>query len=157
MKGKNVLLLSTNDSKGAGDAIVKIAEILISMSFNVCMVVQEKSGNEDFVKRIPKGTYMVQNFSKRIFNRLKHIIIKEKPLDINNKYLFLSQNESNNNINVKLFLNKIDFVPPKEIIKQWESDYTAMQENMIYGKSESFKKLIENIVDLRERFRKIKI
>lgn len=53
--------------------------------------------------------------------------------------------------------NKIDFVPPKEIIKQWESDYIAMQENMIYGKSESFEKLIENIVELRERFRKIEI
>lgn len=53
--------------------------------------------------------------------------------------------------------DKIDFVPPKEIIKQWESDYVAMQENMIYGNSKSFEELIKNIVELRERFRKMTI
>lgn len=53
--------------------------------------------------------------------------------------------------------DKIDFVPPNEIIKQWESDYVAMQENMIYGNSKSFEELIKNIVELRERFRKMTI
>ncbi|PCI93608.1 MAG: hypothetical protein COB15_16110 [Flavobacteriales bacterium] len=52
---------------------------------------------------------------------------------------------------------KIDFVPPNGIIKQWKSDYVAMQENMIYGESESFENLIKNIEELKERFRKIGI
>jgi predicted nucleotidyltransferase component of viral defense system len=53
--------------------------------------------------------------------------------------------------------DKIDFVPPQEVIKRWEADYSAMQESMIYGESKNFKALITNIEKLRERFRNIKL
>ncbi|MBU4487034.1 MAG: nucleotidyl transferase AbiEii/AbiGii toxin family protein [Candidatus Delongbacteria bacterium] len=53
--------------------------------------------------------------------------------------------------------DKIDFVPPDSILKMWESDYQAMQESMIFGKSKSFKLLIGSIEDLRDRFRKINL
>lgn len=52
---------------------------------------------------------------------------------------------------------RIDFVPPKNIIKKLEADYVAMQESMIYGDSKSFEELIASIEKLKERFRKIEI
>ena len=51
--------------------------------------------------------------------------------------------------------DKIDFVPPAFVIKEWEEDYKIMQENMIYGESLSFKSLIERMKELQYRFRKI--
>lgn len=53
--------------------------------------------------------------------------------------------------------DKIDFVPPKDIIKKWEADYIAMQESIIYGESKSFEELIASMEKLKERFRKIDI
>lgn len=46
----------------------------------------------------------------------------------------------------------IRFVPPDSTLKDWEKDYLLMQENMIYGESLSFKKLIERIRELNDRF-----
>lgn len=51
----------------------------------------------------------------------------------------------------------ISFVPPVEVISKWKEDYEFMQKNMIYGKSLAFNKLIEQITELNERFRKIDI
>lgn len=49
----------------------------------------------------------------------------------------------------------INFIPPKEQLNEWETDYKAMQENMIYGKSPAFKDLIENLELLLKRFRNL--
>lgn len=46
----------------------------------------------------------------------------------------------------------IVLIPPKKVIKNWESDYHAMQEQMVYGKSLSFPELIERMRELEERF-----
>ena len=50
----------------------------------------------------------------------------------------------------------IDFVPPEIILKEYKRDYNSMQESMIYGESPSFESLIERIIELRSRFRKVK-
>jgi len=50
----------------------------------------------------------------------------------------------------------IDFVPPEIILKEYKRDYNSMQESMIYGESLSFESLIERIIELRSRFRKVK-
>jgi predicted nucleotidyltransferase component of viral defense system len=52
--------------------------------------------------------------------------------------------------------DKINFVPPLNVIDLWKADYESMQKNMIYGSSLSFDKLIERIKELNERFRKMK-
>ena len=49
----------------------------------------------------------------------------------------------------------IRFVPPDSVLKDWGKDYLLMQENMIYGESLSFKKLIERISELNVRFNSI--
>lgn len=46
----------------------------------------------------------------------------------------------------------ISFVPPDSVLKDWEKDYLLMQENMIYGKSLSFKELMERIRKFNVRF-----
>jgi hypothetical protein len=49
----------------------------------------------------------------------------------------------------------ISFVPPDSALKNWEKDYLLMQENMIYGKSLSFKELIKRIRELNVRFNSV--
>ncbi|HLN20928.1 MAG TPA: nucleotidyl transferase AbiEii/AbiGii toxin family protein [Bacteroidales bacterium] len=50
---------------------------------------------------------------------------------------------------------RIDFVPPENIIKEYEKDYRGMRESMIYGDSLPFDELIERIKELRSRVRAI--
>jgi len=51
--------------------------------------------------------------------------------------------------------DKINFIPPDELIKKFDADYADMQENMIYGESLPFYKLIERLKELQNRFRNI--
>jgi hypothetical protein len=51
--------------------------------------------------------------------------------------------------------DRIDFIPPGEIIAEWEADYNKMCENMIYGEPLSFPDLIKRLVELKNRFRQI--
>ncbi len=46
----------------------------------------------------------------------------------------------------------ICFLPPPEVLKNWEKDYLLMQENMIYGLSLSFNELIDRIRELNNKF-----
>ncbi|MEI7677548.1 MAG: nucleotidyl transferase AbiEii/AbiGii toxin family protein [Bacteroidales bacterium] len=48
----------------------------------------------------------------------------------------------------------INFTPPDSNLKEWEKDYLIMQENMIYGKSLSFRQLIIRIQELNDRFKR---
>ncbi len=52
--------------------------------------------------------------------------------------------------------DKINPIPPDEIIAEWKKDYETMQESMIYKPSLSFNKLIERIQLLKERINAIK-
>lgn len=46
---------------------------------------------------------------------------------------------------------KINFIPPNEIIGEWEKDYNQMQESMIYIESLSFDKLLVRMAELKKR------
>ncbi len=50
---------------------------------------------------------------------------------------------------------KISITPPDTIIEEWEEDYRAMTQNMIYGESLSFDKLIKRISELQKRINAI--
>ncbi len=50
---------------------------------------------------------------------------------------------------------KINPIPPTEIINEWQKDYEIMQDSMIYGESLSFSELIERIEELKKRFKRI--
>jgi predicted nucleotidyltransferase component of viral defense system len=51
--------------------------------------------------------------------------------------------------------DKINFVPPDFLLSEWQKDYWKMQE-MIYGKTLPFDKLIDRIKELNSRFKEIK-
>ena len=49
--------------------------------------------------------------------------------------------------------DRLDFIPPKDIIKAWGKDYQTMQESMIYGESLNFEKLIGRLEELQRRMK----
>ncbi len=51
--------------------------------------------------------------------------------------------------------SKIKIIPPATVIKEWEKDYQAMTQNMIYGDPLNFDNLIKRIQDLQERINAI--
>lgn len=50
---------------------------------------------------------------------------------------------------------KIFFVPPVDVLSDWESDYNQMRESMIYGEALPFKKIIEKLNTLQSRINRI--
>jgi hypothetical protein len=52
--------------------------------------------------------------------------------------------------------DKINPIPPDNMMAAWKKDYELMQKSMIYGKSLPFDKLIERIVLLKETINNIK-
>jgi hypothetical protein len=52
--------------------------------------------------------------------------------------------------------DKIAFVPPEDILPEWETDYNEMKENMIYSEALSFIELITKLKKLQSRINKIK-
>jgi hypothetical protein len=51
--------------------------------------------------------------------------------------------------------DKINPVPPDSLLDTWKKDYEQMQNNMIYGESISFDKLLERIMKLKKVINKI--
>jgi predicted nucleotidyltransferase component of viral defense system len=51
--------------------------------------------------------------------------------------------------------NKLNLIPPESVISDWEKDYKQMQENMIYGKSLPFDKLLERIRALNRKINEL--
>ncbi len=56
-----------------------------------------------------------------------------------------------------LFPEHISFVPPDFLMDVFRDDYAKMQQEMIYGNSPSFDELIDQLVILNERFRKLEM
>ncbi|TYA89206.1 nucleotidyl transferase AbiEii/AbiGii toxin family protein [Seonamhaeicola marinus] len=44
----------------------------------------------------------------------------------------------------------LNFIPPEDVIKDYEKDYAAMQESMFYGATESFENLMEKLRTLND-------
>lgn len=51
--------------------------------------------------------------------------------------------------------SKIKIIPPDTVIKEWEKDYQAMTQNMIYGDPLNFDNLIKRIKELQKRINAI--
>jgi len=52
--------------------------------------------------------------------------------------------------------DKINFIPPDNMMAAWKKDYEQMQQSMIYRESLAFDKLMERIVLLKEKINNIK-
>ena len=55
----------------------------------------------------------------------------------------------------KLEPDQIVFIPPKEVIPDWKSDYTEMCNQFIYGDKLTFDELLDRLCILQNRFRNI--
>jgi predicted nucleotidyltransferase component of viral defense system len=54
-----------------------------------------------------------------------------------------------------LLPDKINIIPPDNVISQWENDYKIMQKSMIYGVSLPFNKMIDKLKELNKRINNI--
>lgn len=52
--------------------------------------------------------------------------------------------------------DRINPIPPDSLLNSWKKDYEQMQQNMIYGESLPFDKLLGRIIKLKERINTIK-
>lgn len=46
--------------------------------------------------------------------------------------------------------NKIVFIPPDDVLPDWETDYKQMRESMIYGEAMPFNKIIEKLKEVQK-------
>jgi len=53
--------------------------------------------------------------------------------------------------------DKINIIPPKNVLSLWEKDYEIMQNSMIYNDSLPFEKLLERIKELNKRINDISL
>lgn len=59
-------------------------------------------------------------------------------------------------IDYKLHAPKhINFIPPADVIKEWEKDYALMRENMFYGEVKSFEALMTALKDLQSKINQL--
>lgn len=54
----------------------------------------------------------------------------------------------------EITLARINFLPPEQVIADWEKDYQRMAEILIQGEALPFKELIERMAELKARFEK---
>ena len=47
----------------------------------------------------------------------------------------------------------LNFIPPQQVLLEWEKDYETMKRNFIYGDAPTFEHLIERMKELTTRFR----
>jgi len=118
--------------------------------------------HEEFQK--PEETIRIDRMSRHLYDleRLMDTDFAQKALEDISLYQSIVEHRSKltaiSGIDYSTHLpDRINFVPPTSVMDNWRNDYSAMQASMIYGESLPFNKLIERIVELNDRFRKIKM
>ncbi len=54
-----------------------------------------------------------------------------------------------------LYPKTLNFIPPTSVLAQWKDDYETMRLHMIYGASDSFEKLLNNLQRLNDRIKEM--
>lgn len=106
--------------------------------------------HEEFTKPIEKIRY--NKMSRHLYDLERLMNTEYGKKAIPDKALFetiANFRERMNNVRGISFENhkrdKLNIIPPSQVIDLWEKDYKLMQENMIVGDSKSFAELIENL------------
>jgi len=133
--------------------------------------------NSQIITAVPEKTFIEKSFllheiftcGGRMFanRKSRHLYDLEKMMDKDFAIKAISNNELWNTIRhhrekfthingveySQDIRSKISLIPPTEVFDNWQQDYEAMQNTMIYGNSLTFNKLIDRIKQLEERIR----
>jgi predicted nucleotidyltransferase component of viral defense system len=133
--------------------------------------------NSQIITAVPEKTFIEKAFllheiftcgGRMLANRKsRHLYDLEKMMDKEFAVTAISDNELWNTIRhhrekfthingvdyAQAIRSKISLIPPVEVFDNWQQDYEAMQNTMIYGNSLTFNKLIDRIKQLEERIR----
>jgi len=116
--------------------------------------------HEEFCKPIEK--IRTERLSRHLYDIEKIMDTKYGELAMQDTKLYYSIVNHRSNLNIVRGVNyanhgtkSISFIPPLQVMNQWEDDYKAMQNNMIYGDSKPFNKVIERMHQLQTRFRNL--
>lgn len=115
---KKILLLSTGDVNGAYEAIYKLGYFFMDQGHTVNMLVKHKTKNEEFIvryyenkKQISKRSLLMRVLMK-IRNKLKNEVKEKQNLvHFENKYSFISRDETKENISPENVVSQIGFIP----------------------------------------------
>ncbi|MBN2820884.1 MAG: nucleotidyl transferase AbiEii/AbiGii toxin family protein [Bacteroidales bacterium] len=108
----------------------------------------QKPGNEIRVDRLSRHLYDIEMLMRTEY---AEIALANKEL-YNEIIIHRSIYTKISNINYNGHQHKsLNPLPPDTVIDNWRKDYQRMQEEMIYGASLPFDKLIERIKELKER------
>jgi hypothetical protein len=112
--------------------------------------------HEEFQK--PAEEIRINRLSRHLYDVEKLMSTEFIDLALDNQSLY---NEIINHRSIYTKIAAVDYklhqpktlnpIPPDKILGDWEKDYKAMQESMIYGESLPFDKLIERIKELKQR------
>lgn len=117
--------------------------------------------HEEFAK--PKDVIRVERMSRHMYDigQMMKTPIAERA--INDKDLYRQVVEHRRTfIGLRgfdydtLYPARLNIVPPASIIEQWKIDYENMRLHMIYGESEPFDMLVENLTKLNAKINQIK-
>lgn len=116
--------------------------------------------HEEFQK--PFDKIRVERLSRHLYDieKLSQTEYAEIALQDNELYNTIVSHRSKFNAIVGIDYSKhkpanLNFIPPGDIIKKWESDYNQMKENMIYGQALTFDELISRLTKLQKRINEI--
>ena len=117
--------------------------------------------HEEFQK--PKEKIKVNRLSRHLYDVEKMMDTDFAEIALSNKELYQHLVEHRKTITPLREIDyanhapdKINPVPPKSLFDAWQKDYEQMQQNMIYGESLPFAKLLDRIYQLKERINQIK-
>ena len=115
---KKILLLSTGDVNGAYEAIYKLGYSFIDQGHTVSMLVKHKTRNEEFIVQYieKQEKKSIPPIAVRVFKKIKNKLERKmghRPYSIhfNDKYLFISKNETTENISIENAISQIGFIP----------------------------------------------
>ena len=109
-----ILNLSTYDYGGAGSAVLRINEVLISLNHNSKVVVfNKKSHNKNVIQLTDRNCNLLL---KKIYRKFNHELKKLFVFQFVKKYNFFNYSEKSRYIKPNLSLKKLDFKPEIIII-----------------------------------------
>lgn len=117
--------------------------------------------HEEFAK--PKDLIRVERMSRHLYDigQMLKTPISERAINDANLYRQVVEHRRNfiglRNFDYDtLYHDTLNIVPPASVIEQWKTDYENMRLHMIYGKSEPFDILIENLTKLNTKINQTK-